>query len=122
MTITTSFLRFLMIVSLVAMSAYSHPIRGSQRAEPNRHRRLQMGMDEDTSAPSTFVSDFPSGSPSITSSEVPTLDLVDAFDSDTSTAIPTDEPTKEPKKSKGNEDDVEDGDFARTEDYDITEP
>lgn len=81
-----------------------------------------MGMDEDTSAPSTFVSDFPSGSPSITSSEVPTLDLVDAFDSDTSTAIPTDEPTKEPKKSKGNEDDVEDGDFARTEDYDITEP
>jgi hypothetical protein len=75
----------------------------------HRQRRLQkMGMMDDTSAPSTFVSN----SPSYASSEVPTLDIADTFDD---TALPTSE---EPKKTKGEKD----GEFARMDDYDTTGP
>jgi hypothetical protein len=117
MTFTNSLTRFLLLASLVAMSAYSYPIRGSQRAEQKKRRRLQkMGMDENTSAPSTFVSDFPSGAPSFTSSEVSTLNLIDALDADTS--IPTSEPTKAPKSTKGDKPNDDLAAFARPEDYD----
>jgi hypothetical protein len=117
MTFTNSLIRFLLLASLVAMSAYSYPIRGSQRAEQKRRRRLQkMGMDEKTSAPSTFVSDFPSGAPALTLSEVPTLNLIDALVADT--AIPTSEPTNEPKSTKGDKPKEDLAAFARPEDYD----
>lgn len=119
MTISTSLTRFLLLVSLLALGVCSYPIRGSKKAqdtESTHHRYLQ--KTKDTSAPSTYDSMVPSGSPSFTSSEVPTIDFADGLVD--GTAIPTDAPTKSPKRSKGADD--EEGEFARPEDYDNTDP